>query len=447
MEENRAVSTLRSAVDIQNCRVFLARLIVLREQHPAVNHFLAISFTVILRSDIFGIRDIFAPQRRGVEVRHRMQASLPVCMIDLLQLHIVHAHHPQIATHDVKVKERALLMNDGLYASVKPDPPDCVAGAVDRQIIHVVPIRFDTAPAAVLNVTDHAEENALIRLTKQREILLRGGCVVKIEKRILILPVSLAFASQNDELVLNFADLHDMQIRPYQLRAASGRKINPIQSALVLFPVLNCAADHIGSAADHFKAVNGEERVCQPSQLSCLDIVMEQRTAGALGNPLSVKTEWRIRQLLIVLILLDLFEDLLPPGFRQGVIVGIFRVGLPDQQIISVRLFSEIRHGNREFIGLFGFASSKSQALEDRDRLLLALLFILAPLCREKDRIIIFEKELSRLPVRNQLHLCPALAVSVSSEHEQIGIVIIVLFIDRRDNISKLVALRRQRHG
>ena len=172
---------------------------------------------------------------------------------------------------------------------------------------------------------------------------------------------------------------------------------------------------------------------------------MEKCISGALGNPFPVTPEGRLRQFLIVLIFLDFFEDFFSSGFRHGEVIRIFDVSLSGQQIVSVRLFPEIRHGNREFIRLSGFAPAKRQTLINRDRLLLALLPIFAPLCLEKNRVVVFEKEFSCLAVRDQLNLLPVLSRCVSSHHEQVRIVVIVFFINGRDNIGKLVALRRER--
>ena len=147
---------------------------------------------------------------------------------------------------------------------------------------------------------------------------------------------------------------------------------------------------------------------------------MEKRISGALGNPFPVTPERRLRKFLIVLIFLDFFEDLLFSGFRHGVVIRIFDESLSGQQIISVGLLPEIRHWNREFIGLSGFAPAKRQTLKNRDRRLLALFLILAPLCLEKNRVIVFEKEFSCLAVRDQLNLLPVLSLCVSSHHEQV---------------------------
>ena len=121
----------------------------------------------------------------------------------------------------------------------------------------MVSIRLEAAPAAILNIADYAIENALICLTKKREILLFPSGIVNIEEGIFIFPVSPAFASQNDEFVINLSHLHDLEIWTHHLRAASGRNINSIQAALIFFPVLKRAPDHIHIAADYFEAVNG----------------------------------------------------------------------------------------------------------------------------------------------------------------------------------------------
>ena len=97
MEEDRPVRTFRSAVDIQNRRVFFSGLVVSGSQYPAIDLLIAISVTMILCADIFGLRDIFAAECRGIEPGHLAQAALLIRMINLLQFHVIEPHHPKVA--------------------------------------------------------------------------------------------------------------------------------------------------------------------------------------------------------------------------------------------------------------------------------------------------------------------------------------------------------------
>ena len=64
VEEDRSVCTFRSAVDIQDCRVFFSDLVVPGSQHPSIDFLIAISVAMILCANIFGLCDIFAAESR-----------------------------------------------------------------------------------------------------------------------------------------------------------------------------------------------------------------------------------------------------------------------------------------------------------------------------------------------------------------------------------------------
>ena len=140
VEKDRPVCTFGPAVDIQYGRVFFSGLIAHGSQHPAVDLLVAVPVTVKLRADIGGLCHVSAAKRPAVQPGHPAKAPLFIRMIDLLQLHVVEPHHPQVAGKHVKIIERPLLLYEGLCLPVKTDPPEHVAGAFKGLVIHVVSV-------------------------------------------------------------------------------------------------------------------------------------------------------------------------------------------------------------------------------------------------------------------------------------------------------------------
>ena len=125
MEKHRAIGSLRSAVDIEDCRVFLIGIIVLRLQHPAVNLKLTGRNTQRLR-----FCDITIRQHRFVEGSHRMQLiCFQIETNQLRQLLPQHRDQPQPFVSHGQRLNGAVQLHDCAPGTIRFQTADFIEGS------------------------------------------------------------------------------------------------------------------------------------------------------------------------------------------------------------------------------------------------------------------------------------------------------------------------------
>ena len=422
MVEDRAVGRLGAAVDIQDRRVFLFGVEVLREQHPSADR-PAFAFD----ADRLRDGDVFPFQDGVVEVADPLHLTgREVRFIQFLQTVVIEGHHQRLAARfgDVEPVDAAFLLDDRRRLPVHRQGVEVGAALPGGQVVEGVPAGLHLLPAAVPAVAADARVHAVLLLPD--DFQFAGPGVHRIDPGVFVHAVAAPFGAQQQQAAAHRHQVMGTEIGIFRhLFDLTGRDVVGVKGAAAADrPAFIPVAQEVDGIPHHLEAGSLEKRVGQPFAAAVCRIVHKQRPAQLVGDPAAVAPEGGFVKDLVVFFLFLRLVRLFPLFGGHLVIVGAAGVDAPHRQPLPVPEFPQLTCLKRKGERGKGFAAGHVQPVEAGKLFprLLPLLFGRRTDCREEDVGLVFPDILPFLPQIGQLAQLPVV-------HPQPALIAVLLLV------------------
>ena len=319
VEKDFAVDRLRPAVDIQNGRIGLVRVVVHRLDDPAID----LDAVAVGEGKAVQRADRVGAQKFAVQVGELVLFALPfLAGVDLLQAVVPHGDVEKLPIKAVKAVDAAVLVgrNDRLGPLLQVQADDAGIKAAGLAVVPGAVDSFLADAAAVTAIRTDAGAHARVEVAEL--IQLAGLRVGGEEGRVLVGAVSLAGRGRDDDLLSGKgSSVHPIAVLQIDLNVALAVQLAQIHVVLlVVHPLIVMAVveDGIGRLVV-VKVGDVHKRRAEQLAFPALAVKQIEPVAQLVDDPFAVGPEWQLVEHLIVLFFLNLFDGLLARVVLQPV--------------------------------------------------------------------------------------------------------------------------------